>query len=333
MCIRDRYMGSKFLIVFRFFVHQFNRKSMPPEETSHKKYSNTHPSEEKSFTIFKEDLSWYQLPDRMIYINEPDYKLPNNRIRTTKYTFWGFLPMNLLEQFSKLANVYFLLNGILQMIPELTTSEGQPLIFIPLITIVLISAVKDLFEDLKRYKSDKEENHCEVEVFIDQQTSSLKRWTDLHVGDIIKVNCDKYCPADILLLSTSNQKNGVCYIETKNLDGETNLKQKQVAQNLREAFPNTVFSKNIELNYEKPNPYLHQFKGSIKLPSREEEIPLDNTNVILRGCSLRNTEWVYGCVLYTGHHSKVMLNSVTPRQKIGKVERAMERYILSLIHI
>jgi magnesium-transporting ATPase (P-type) len=42
---------------------------------------------------------------------------------------------------------------------------------------------------------------------------------------------DSFAPADILLLSSSDQK-GVCYVETKNLDGETNLKIKNVHRDI-----------------------------------------------------------------------------------------------------
>ncbi len=48
------------------------------------------------------------LPDREIYINKPDYKVPNNKINTAKYTLLNFLPKNLFIQFSKAANLYFL---------------------------------------------------------------------------------------------------------------------------------------------------------------------------------------------------------------------------------
>ena len=45
----------------------------------------------------------------------------------------------------------------------------------------------------------------------------------MRVGNIIRVEKDECFPADLLVLET-NHKKGEAFIETKNLDGETNLK-------------------------------------------------------------------------------------------------------------
>lgn len=80
--------------------------------------------------------------------------MKSNRIRTSKYSWSTFLVLNLKEQFSKLPNIYFTLIGLLQMIRSISTSEGLPVIFGPLSTILLMTALKDLFEDLKRSRQD-----------------------------------------------------------------------------------------------------------------------------------------------------------------------------------
>ena len=94
------------------------------------------------------------MPNRSIITNVPDTDVTDNEIKTSKYTVLNFIPLNLMVQFSKLPNVYFLIIGIMQMIPEISISGGFPVIFIPLSMVVGVSAAKDFFEDLKRKKSD-----------------------------------------------------------------------------------------------------------------------------------------------------------------------------------
>jgi phospholipid-transporting ATPase len=151
----------------------------------------------------------------------------NNEICTSKYNWITFIPKNFIEQFSKLPNVYFLLIGFLQMIPSISTSKGVPVILGPLAFILIVTALKDLFEDLKRHRQDSEENNKLVLRVNGEGELEKVRWRELRVGDIVKIIRDEYFPADLLILKTSELKN-VCYIETKNLDGETNLKNKKV---------------------------------------------------------------------------------------------------------
>lgn len=179
---------------------------------------------------YKKPVEWKQMPDRKILTNVPDLELPNNKISTSKYTVVTFVPKNIYEQFSKMANMYFLIIGFLQLIKEISTSSGVPVTWAPLMFIIFISALKDLFEDLKRHKSDNEENKRKTKV-LRNSIFEETRWEDLNVGEIISLNQDEYFPADVLLLRSSEPK-GVCYIETKNLDGETNLKQKKAHPDL-----------------------------------------------------------------------------------------------------
>lgn len=85
------------------------------------------------------------MPNRSIRMNVPDNDVCDNRIKTSKYTMYNFLPLNLLVQFSKVANVYFLIIGIMQMINSISVSGGFPVIFIPLSIVVGVSAFKDFY--------------------------------------------------------------------------------------------------------------------------------------------------------------------------------------------
>ena len=84
--------------------------------------------------------------------------------------------------------------------------------------------IKDCFEDYKRHKADNEENSKDVQKYFQKDGIFIKNfWHNIQVGDIIRVNNKERIPCDLALLATSNKK-GDCFIETKNLDGETNLK-------------------------------------------------------------------------------------------------------------
>lgn len=192
-------------------------------------YKNVPPT--KGFLCFKSTPSWEEMPDRAILTNLPDPLLPNNRIETSKYNLLTFIPKNLKEQFIKLNNVYFLVIGALEMISDISTSEGVPVIWIPLIVIVLITALKDLLEDLQRHRSDRDENERKVLKLGPEGSFKTIHWEELRVGDVIKIFQDEYFPADLIILRSS-EKSCVAYIETKSLDGETNLKMKSVHKEL-----------------------------------------------------------------------------------------------------
>ena len=125
-----------------------------------------------------------------------------------------------------MANVYFLFIMVLQIIPQISITGGQPAILLPLMFVCAVSAVKDLFEDIKRHRADDQENNRKTLV-LDQKTGKFesKQWKEIRVGDIVKCLNNEFFPADLVILNSSGRK-GICYIETKNLDGETNLKHK-----------------------------------------------------------------------------------------------------------
>ena len=142
---------------------------------------------------------------------------------------------------------------------------------------------------------------------------------------------DEFLPADILLIMSSEKK-GICYIETKNLDGETNLKRKTSNTKIMDFYnkkeQNLLSHDNkFKFSYEKPNPYLYNFTGTA-ISEIGEKVACDNQNFILRGCSLRNTKYIYGLVCYNGHDTKIMLNSVKARAKKSRIELIMNKQII-----
>ena len=87
-----------------------------------------------------------------------------NSIRTTKYTILSFLPKNLFEQFHRFANCYFVFIILLNFIPQIGALQPY-LAMVPVIAILVIQAIKDLFEDYGRYRSDRAVNSSKAEVF------------------------------------------------------------------------------------------------------------------------------------------------------------------------
>ena len=89
------------------------------------------------------------------------------------------------------------------------------------------------------------------------------KWCNLRVGDVVRVVNETYFPADLVILKSSDPK-GRVFVETKSLDGETNLKTKFVPKEL----VSSAFDTNtIRINYESPNPYLSRFNGSMTVAS------------------------------------------------------------------
>lgn len=146
----------------------------------------------------------------------------------------------------------------------------------------------------------------------------------------MKVKQDQFFPADILVLNTSLPK-GICYVETKNLDGETNLKHKQVEKSiLRLASSEQACIDNFvgaQIQCEGPNEYLYKFEGNLKFRDGAT-VNLDPDQILLRGSALRNTEQIIGICVYTGHQTKIMMNSTKTKSKKSKIQISTNKYIL-----
>ncbi|XP_078403348.1 phospholipid-transporting ATPase VD [Cetorhinus maximus] len=250
-----------------------------------------------------------------------------NRIQTTKYTLLNFIPRNLFEQFHRAANLYFLFIVVLNWVP-LVEAFQKEITMLPLVVVLAIIAIKDGIEDYRRYKFDKQINNRTTKVYDKHHKRYLaKWWKEVHVGDFIQLSCNEIIPADMVLLY-STDVDGICHIETSNLDGETNLKQRQVVKGFTEldsqADPER-FTSRIEC--EGPNNDLNKFKGYM-VHQNKERVGLSKENLLLRGCTIRNTEAVVGIVVYAGHETKAMMNNNGPRYKRSKLERKLNTDVL-----
>ncbi|XP_043111490.1 probable phospholipid-transporting ATPase VD isoform X2 [Puntigrus tetrazona] len=260
-------------------------------------------------------------------IKELQQSYSRNKVRTTKYTFLSFIPKNLFEQLHRFANVYFVFLGALNFVPIVNAFQPE-ISIIPIVFVMSITAVKDLWEDQRRRKSDQKVNNRLCEVYDRKQKQYVeRRWAEVCVGDLVRLCCNEIIPADMVLLHSSDP-NGVCHIETANLDGETNLKQRQVVRDLPQQGSEFVpenYSSYIEC--ENPNNDLRRFRGFMEHPGKVR-VGLHSENLLLRSCTVRNTETVIGIVVYAGHETKAMQNNSGPRYKRSKLERRLNMDVL-----
>ncbi|KAL8190167.1 UNVERIFIED_CONTAM: putative phospholipid-transporting ATPase VA [Gekko kuhli] len=105
----------------------------------------------------------------------------DNRLKTTKYTALSFLPKNLFEQFHRLANVYFVFIALLNFVPHVNAFQPE-LALAPVLFILAVTAVKDLWEDYSRYRSDHEINHMECLVYCSPSTCKRISYRMMHKG-------------------------------------------------------------------------------------------------------------------------------------------------------
>jgi phospholipid-translocating ATPase len=158
-------------------------------------------------------------------------------------------------------------------------------------------------------------------------------WKNVRVGDFILLRSDDPIPADIVVLATSDS-DGACYVETKNLDGETNLKVRHALRcgsDIKSAYDCEAASFWIES--EGPGPNLYSYNGVAKWysrdvnnPNADPEIkaePISIENLLLRGCNLKNTDWVIGAVVFTGEETRIMMNSGTTPSKRSRIAKSL----------
>lgn len=299
----------------------------------------------------------------------------SNAIRTSRYNVFNFFPKQLFFQFSRLGNFYFLCVGIPQTIPGLSTT-GSVTTILPLLFFVLLTVLKEGYDDYKRHRLDNVENAQTVVVLrkaeggagkgaatkvgwlrselwarfnrhrikdshayeMDPQDEEVvdgfgwikTAWSDIQVGDIIRLSRDDEIPADIILLHADGE-NGLAYIETMALDGETNLKSKQVLT----AFQGCDTIKGItsceaEFVVEDPNPDLYKFDGRVTING--ETMPLTLNEVVYRGSIVRNTPSAIGIVINSGEECKIRLNANQhPSAKQPALEAVYNRVVLTLV--
>ncbi|XP_031718585.1 phospholipid-transporting ATPase IA isoform X4 [Anarrhichthys ocellatus] len=297
------------------------RRTMSDLRSRTEGYEKTEDTAERTSLADQEDA-------RLIYLNQPQFtKFCNNRVSTAKYNVLTFLPRFLYSQFRRAANAFFLFIALLQQIPDVSPT-GRWTTLVPLLFILVVAAVKEFIEDLKRHNADGVVNKKECQV-LRNGAWEIVHWEKVAVGEVVRAANGDHLPADLVILSSSEPQ-GMCYIETSNLDGETNLKIRQglqITADIKDIDSLVRLSGRMEC--ESPNRHLYEFVGNIRLDGHSTA-PLGPDQILLRGAQLRNTQWVHGVVVYTGHDTKLMQNSTRPPLKLSNVERITNFQILVL---
>lgn len=256
--------------------------------------------------------------------------------------------------------MYFLIIAILQMIPGFSTT-GRFTTLIPLLIFVALTIAKEGYDDWKRYTLDKAENASKVtilgtergatsrqhgkrvsaadsEVALSPSSTRMKpgtpwtttQWGELKVGDVVRLSGDEQVPADIVLLYADE---GVAFVDTRALDGETNLKSKMVPaalKNLHLVSMQNISASDVYFTIEHPNQDLYNFDGTATVDGHETS-PLNVDNIIYRGCEIKNTKFIIGMVINTGEDTKIRMNANrNPEAKRPALEKFVNLIVIFL---
>lgn len=299
----------------------------------------------------------------------------SNSIRSSRYTVWDFLPKQFVWQATRLSNFYFICIGVPQAIPGFSTT-GSYTTILPLTFFLLLTIVKEGYDDYRRHRMDNVENNQWARALIskgavdevptfrkplyralealarlpwlrksaksetveerdpdedDEYEWGRMKWHSIKVGDLLKLKRDEPVPADIALLHATGE-NGVAFIETMALDGETSLKTKQAPPALMRFCSSIHGIRDCHADFvlEDPNKDLYDFNGKVTVDGKS--IPLTLNEVVFRGSVLRNTDSAIGMVINTGEECKIRMNANHhPKAKKPRLEKYANQVVLTLI--
>ena len=328
----------------------------------------------------KKDRSVLVHGSRFAYVSDPTNLIPKsdnaitdygkNYVITSNYTWWNFLPKNLYEQFCNLANIYFLIVGMLQAIPSITTTNGIPSMYETLSLIVLVSGVRAAVEDKAKHEADNERNNYKYRVLcpiirynkILRKKESYRKKHDggygfqllnsgeLQPGMIIKIMKDEMVPADVLFLGSAH-KLGHAFIDKSNLNGETKLEIMTAMKKTHNYCnvsikPGSSPYHNLHelkgmLYFDQPNRHLDDFNGTFVMPNDNkydsdmvDVLKVNESHIILRETIIRNVDYIYGLVVYTGNDTKIQkanTDGTSRKVKVSKIMRQVNEYLTIML--
>ena len=272
-------------------------------------------------------------------LNEEKYFLFNdNTVTLSKYNFFTFLPKCLALQFMRLANIYFLIIACIQSIPII--SPLNPFTAVgPMIIVLLASILREGWEDHKRHEFDNSMNNEEVLIYCPQD----KKWKNsksknIRLGEFVLLKENETTPADIVLFDSNNSE-GICYVETSNLDGEKTLKKRFPNSktagiiNKDSSMPNSLPDIKGDVQCDPPNIELYKFEGKVdmKIENKPFVLSLNSKMLLLKGSKIKSTKWAIGFAVYIGHNCKLIKNTKSPQSKTSSLERFVSRAVVGIL--
>ncbi|GIQ84160.1 pseudouridine synthase, TruD, partial [Kipferlia bialata] len=290
-------------------------------------------------------------------------KFPLNTVRNSRYRWWNFVYINLYEQFHRFMNLYFLGLACLQLW-SVITPVNPITTWAPLIMVLGITMCKDLYDDLRRKKMDKEANARVYLRLCPDGTTHRVASKDIAVGDILCLSDGQEVPADSVLLSVKGTDSphspvpvpSPAQIVTANLDGETNLKTRMSVGDTQALTPIQLGSLQARVVVPPPSADIHGFTGRLELaptdaitgssplsPSRHlrrvssgtiaasnavNVVPLTVDNTLWGGVRLRMSGSVLCCVTYTAGETKLALNKAKPPKKWTKSDSLLQKWTI-----
>jgi len=289
-----------------------------------------------------------------------------NRISTVRFTPLTWLPKSLFVQFQRAANVYFLVVSILVCMPWSPTMWSSSVL--PFAAVLLWTALKDLYEDMRRRRDDDAENmrSCWRFDFASGKFVSV-RWQEVLCGDLLLSLQDEAFPADMAILGASQ---GQAFISTANLDGESNLKERRAADVCSalaehcasgsseaggpsddaaafeegKALAELALAQGLSTKFDAPKAGPTEMQGSVSLRTTTAEVTetlqrlqvlqpcsLHFEHFVPRGCVLRNTPWVLAVAAYVGDETQARLSVQQVKAKISNLQVHLNRCVKGLV--
>lgn len=313
------------------FAYQERGKSLSSQESSATSESERHREmKRRETTSFLNKVTLYFGSDRTHenYVNQTNV-YGDNTISTTKYNVLTWFPKSLLMQFKRIANIYFLMISILTCLPLSPKSPYSQIFTFTL--VILFSMIKEAVEDFKRYRMDNEINNKWTSVFdYNLKNFTKKHWHEILVGDLVKIYKDEPIPADVFVLKSSF-KSGLSFVDTKDLDGETNLKEKMVSPEFNTLDDVRVYTLTGTIQCDPPNAYMDSWEGNVFIDEPSKIVANSGIKqLLLKGSILRNTDFIIGLVVYCGHNTKIMKNAKAPPIKMSNVMKVMNKLLISV---